>query len=81
MKLVYFIPLILLAGCESMKPHDPHWDKNCERNYSENKYELEACKKRVEENASFVKESGGVSIDPDNTDLPATDEIRKDRNT
>ncbi len=78
------VPSILLAtltliGCESMKPSDPNWDRNCQRNYSENSYEFAACKSRVEKNVSFTKEAGTLGITPDNVNRPTTDETRKSR--
>ncbi len=48
--LLFSTALILgLTGCcESLKPSDLAWDKNCERNYSERQRDFDACKKKLE---------------------------------
>lgn len=70
--------LLILAGCET-PPKPTSWENDCQRNYSENERELAACKKRMENSAmkSFSRKSGTVSVDPENANLPADDEIRK----
>lgn len=83
MKIISLLTLVTtlsLAGCESMKPNDPNWDRECQRNYSENSYELAACKERIEKHKSFNKEAGTIGIVPDNVNRPATDQLRKDHN-
>ena len=74
------ISMFLLAGCETDSQHRTNWENDCKRNYSENSRELAACKARVENNSAmqkFARESGTVGIDPENANLPATDETRK----
>jgi hypothetical protein len=40
----------MLSGCaEDAKPLDPHWDRNCQKHYSERQKVLDECKKRVED--------------------------------
>jgi|JI10StandDraft_1071094.scaffolds.fasta_scaffold483346_1 hypothetical protein len=56
----------ILTGCQCAKPLDPSWDRDCAKNYSETKKELDACKKRIENKKDFSQESGTVSIDPNN---------------
>lgn len=48
--LLFSTVLILgLTGCcESSKPFDLAWDKNCQRNYSERQRDFDACKKKLE---------------------------------
>jgi hypothetical protein len=78
--LLTLVALLNLAGCECMKPNDPNWDRECQRNYSENPYELVACKERIEKNKDFRNEAGTIDIVPDNVNRPATDQLRKDHN-
>ncbi len=72
--------LLMVAGCETGR-QPTSWENDCQRNYSENERELAACKKRMENSAmqSFAKQSGTVSVDPENANLPADDELRKSR--
>ncbi|MGI4850999.1 MAG: hypothetical protein ACRYGR_03585 [Janthinobacterium lividum] len=74
------LAVLLLAGCETNSNHRTNWENDCKRNYSENSRDFAACKARMESNSAmknFAKESGTVGVNPDNANLPATDETRK----
>lgn len=48
----------MLSGCaENAKPLDPHWDRNCQKHYSERQKVLDECKKRVEETPTYKSAS------------------------
>ena len=87
MKTVPYLTLaaLSLAGCETNSGHRTPWEKDCQRNYSENSREFAACKSKMEklksnrtaQNFTQGQATNTVGVDPENANLPATDETRK----
>ena len=87
MKNIHYLTLaaLSLAGCETNSDQRTPWERDCQRNYSENSREFAACKARMEklksnptaQNSAQGQNTNTVGVDPENANLPTTDETRK----
>ena len=69
----------MIAVKQTIALNSPYWERDCQRNFSENSMEFQRCMDNARKHQAPTPAGSSVSMDPDDVNRPDDFELHKSR--